>query len=116
MDNMQVVWTFGPDDKPLMLKIKEKVDFKAILYQPTSILDFCYLINDSKLLVSTSTGPMHLAGVLNIKTMSFFGNNLFASPKRWATISNKSKQSNLILDKKLDFKSIKNKLLNIVTQ
>jgi len=40
---------------------------------------------------------MHLAGMLNIKTISFFGDSLFASPKRWATISDTQKQHNFIL-------------------
>jgi ADP-heptose:LPS heptosyltransferase len=37
---------------------------------------------------------MHLAGLTNTNTISFFGNNLFASSKRWATISDKSCQNN----------------------
>jgi len=60
---------------------------------------YCFLIRDSELLVSTSTGPMHLAGVLNIKTVSFFGSNLFASSKRWATVSEANKQLNIEIDK-----------------
>ena len=42
---------------------------------------------------------MHLAGALNIKTVSFFGNSLFASSKRWATVSETSKQLNIEIDK-----------------
>ena len=42
---------------------------------------------------------MHLAGALNIKTVSFFGNNLFASSKRWATVSETNKQLNIEIDK-----------------
>jgi ADP-heptose:LPS heptosyltransferase len=40
---------------------------------------------------------MHLAGALNIKTVSFFGSGLFASPKRWATVSDVTNQNNLII-------------------
>ena len=42
---------------------------------------------------------MHLAGVLNIQTISFFGSNLFASSKRWATVSEANKQLNIEIDK-----------------
>jgi len=35
--------------------------------------------------------------MLNIKTISFFGDSLFASPKRWATISDTQKQHNFVL-------------------
>ena len=44
--------------------------------------------------ISTSTGPMHLAGAVNIKTLSFFGDSLFASSKRWASVNDKNKQNN----------------------
>ncbi|MBA5248713.1 MAG: glycosyltransferase family 9 protein, partial [Gammaproteobacteria bacterium] len=99
LGNIQIIWIFGPDD----LRAKEKVEVLIpkidIIYQPLTLLDYCYLINGSALLISTSTGPMHLAGALNINTMSFFGNNLFASPKRWATVSEQNKQCNIVLNK-----------------
>jgi ADP-heptose:LPS heptosyltransferase len=49
---------------------------------------------------------MHLAGALNIKTVSFFGNNLFASSKRWATISDPTQQNNLVINNKTKIKII----------
>ena len=96
VDNVQVIWTFGPDDLKAQDHIKEFIPTQDIIYQPPTLLDFCYLIKDSELMISTSTGPMHLAGMLNIKTVSFFGDNLFASPKRWATVSDIKKQHNMI--------------------
>ncbi len=99
INNIQVVFTFGPDDLANKEKLQKSLNFKALIYQPPTLMDFCYLINDSELLISTSTGPMHLAGALNIKTISFFGNTLFASPKRWATVSDSDKQSNFILER-----------------
>jgi ADP-heptose:LPS heptosyltransferase len=110
--NIQIVWTFGPDDldaKNHFTKIAPKRD---IIFQPETLLDFCYLINDSELLISTSTGPMHLAGLLNIKTISFFGDDLFSSPKRWATVSDPNKQHNFIAIN-ADFNKIKN-ILRII--
>jgi ADP-heptose:LPS heptosyltransferase len=40
---------------------------------------------------------MHLAGLSNTATLSFFGTSLFASSARWASISDKSKQHNFEL-------------------
>ncbi len=97
IENIQVVFTFGPDDHQTQVKIQDLIPAEMMIYRPPTLLDFCHLINDSELLVSTSTGPMHLAGALNIKTISFFGNTPFASPKRWATVSAKNKQHNLII-------------------
>ena len=96
--NTQIIWVFGPDDLNAKNKIKVLIPDSDIIYQPPTLLDYCYLIRDSELLISTSTGPMHLAGALNIKTVSFFGNNLFASSKRWATVSESKKQLNIEID------------------
>lgn len=93
--NIQVVFTFGPDDLKLKDEIKNKVEFNAIFYESkTSIIDFCKLLAGFELFISTSTGPMHLAGAVNIKTISFFGDSAFASAKRWATVSEEINQNN----------------------
>ncbi len=87
---VKVVFTFGPDDKETKEYIEKNLDFDAVLYDSkSSLIDFCKLLSSFEIFVSTSTGPMHLAGAVNIKTLSFFGNSLFASAKRWATISEK---------------------------
>ncbi len=96
LNNIQIIWVFGPDDLGVKENIMGLIPDSDLIYKPPTLLDYCFLIRDSELLVSTSTGPMHLAGVLNIKTISFFGDSLFASPKRWATISEAKKQHNLI--------------------
>ena len=96
--NTQIIWVFGPDDLNAKEKVEGLIPDSDIIYQPTTLLDYCYLIRDSELLISTSTGPMHLAGALNIKTVSFFGSNLFASPKRWAAVNETGKQLNIQVD------------------
>jgi ADP-heptose:LPS heptosyltransferase len=99
LPNVQAVWVFGPDDLNTKEQIIRLIPESDMIYHPPTLLDYCFLIGDSELLISTSTGPMHLAGVLNIKTVSFFGNNLFASSKRWATVSETNKQLNIEIDK-----------------
>ena len=105
LPNVQVVWIFGPDDLGAKDKISALIPVSDIIHHPKTLLDYCFLIEDSELLISTSTGPMHLAGALNIKTVSFFGSSLFASSKRWATVSETCKQLNIEIDKdyKQDF-------------
>jgi ADP-heptose:LPS heptosyltransferase len=109
--NIQIIWIFGPDDLEAKEKIKNLMPQSDMVYQPSTLLDYCFLIRDSELLISTSTGPMHLAGALNIKTISFFGSNLFASPKRWATVSETCRQHNFIVNKKNQFKQIEKSML-----
>ncbi|CAB5494003.1 glycosyltransferase family 9 protein [Bathymodiolus thermophilus thioautotrophic gill symbiont] len=113
-DNAQIIWTFGPDDISTKNQLQAKINKKDIIYQPKTLLDFCNLINDSLLIISTSTGPMHLAGALNIQTIGFFGDNLFASPKRWATVNDSSKQHNFILNKHLKLTSVKQIIMKIL--
>ncbi len=114
ISNVQVVWTFGPDDLLTKEKTANQIDKNMIIFQPPSLLDFCDLMNDSKLLVSTSTGPMHLAGALNIKTISFFGDNLFASAKRWASVNNQNNQHNITISQSYDFDDIKNAMVDAI--
>jgi len=107
LDNVKVVWVFGPDDNNTKDQIKRLILNSDIIYNPASILDYCFLIRDSELLISTSTGPMHLAGMLNINTISFFGSNLFASPKRWSTVSDTNKQNNFIINDSFNLDNVK---------
>ncbi|AXX85251.1 glycosyltransferase family 9 protein [Aliarcobacter skirrowii] len=114
----EVVFSFGPDDEKSKEYIESKLDFKATIYNSKgTLLEFTKYIASSTLFVSTSTGPMHLAGATNSKTLSFFGDSLFASSKRWATISDEKYQNNFMLNKnysKDDYIKIENCLKEIL--
>jgi ADP-heptose:LPS heptosyltransferase len=114
LENTQIIWIFGPDDLKAKEQIKESIPKSDMIYQPPTLLDYCYLIRDSELLISTSTGPMHLAGALNIKTVSFFGDNLFASPKRWETVNDLNKQYNFIINKNFRLTNVKHTITDIL--
>ena len=80
-------------------EVKKLVDFEAYFFNSKlSLLDFCKLLTNFELFVSTSTGTMHLAGAVNIKTLSFFGNTLFASSNRWGSINEEHKQHNFMIE------------------
>ncbi|MDX4060686.1 glycosyltransferase family 9 protein [Aliarcobacter skirrowii] len=114
----EVVFSFGPDDEKSKEYIESKLDFKATIYNSKgTLLDFTKYIASSTLFVSTSTGPMHLAGASNSQTLSFFGDSLFASSKRWATVSDEKYQNNFMLNKnysKDDYIKIENCLKEIL--
>ncbi|MEJ5168695.1 MAG: glycosyltransferase family 9 protein [Arcobacteraceae bacterium] len=116
--HLKIVFTFGPDDKKSKEYITSQIDFDCIIYDSKlPLIDFCKLLCNFELLISTSTGPMHLAGAINIKTLSFFGSKLFASPRRWATVSDTENQSNFCIPHNYDrnlYKSIENKLHEII--
>jgi ADP-heptose:LPS heptosyltransferase len=117
-DRIKILFTFGPDDDKNKLYIEKQLDFNAkIINSSNSLLTFCQLLNNADLFVSTSTGPMHLAGALNINTFSFFGSSQFASPKRWATVSETSKQMNIVVPDQYSpeiYNMVAKKLDNIV--
>jgi len=117
-ENVKVIFTFGPDDSDSKKNIENNIDFTAELIDSKGpLVNFCKLISSCDVFVSTSTGPMHLAGALNIKTLSFFGDKLFASSKRWATISDKEKQSNFEVPKnygEVFYLKVEKQLNNIV--
>lgn len=98
LKNIQVVFTFGPDDLEAKKELESAIDLEAVFYESKGpIIDFCKLLSGFELFISTSTGPMHLAGAVNTKTISFFGDSLFASSKRWATVSEEKNQNNFML-------------------
>lgn len=114
----EIVFSFGPDDSKTKEYIENNLDFEATIYDSKgTLLDFTKYIASSSLFVSTSTGPMHLAGASNTKTLSFFGDSLFASSKRWATISDEKLQNNFMLSSnysKDDYLKIENRLKEIL--
>lgn len=118
-NKIKILFTFGPDDDENKLYIEKQLDFNAeVADSSNSLLTFCQLLNSVDLFVSTSTGPMHLAGALNINTFSFFGSSQFASPKRWATVSDMSKQINIVLPEQYSsatYNMIAKKLDNVVS-
>lgn len=117
-EKLEVVFSFGPDDNISKEYIKINLDFTATLRDDfISLYDFTKFIATSKLFVSTSTGPMHLAGLTNTTTLSFFGENLFASSKRWATISEKKYQNNYEVSanySKEFYKKIEDRMLELI--
>ena len=98
--------------------IEANLDFEAYIYESkVTLMDFARYIASSSLFVSTSTGPMHLAGASNSQTLSFFGDSLFASSKRWATVSDEKYQNNFMINKnytKEQYLQIENRLKEIL--
>lgn len=120
LKDIQVVFTFGPDDLEVKKELENIIDFDVIFYESKGpIIEFCKLLSGFELFISTSTGPMHLAGFVNIKTISFFGDSLFASSKRWATISEAKNQNNFMLSSSYSedvYLNIEKRVLEIIKE
>ncbi|BCG65772.1 MAG: hypothetical protein methR_P3628 [Methyloprofundus sp.] len=115
---IKVVFTFGPDDAASRDYIAKHIDFPAeLIDSKVSLVDFCKLLATFELFISTSTGPMQLAGALNIKTLSFFGDNSFAGANRWAPISDAERQVNFSVPENYTqdfYQSVEHKLAAIL--
>lgn len=115
----EVVFSFGPDDGASKEYITSKLDFPATIRDDfASLWDFTVFIATTKLFISTSTGPMHLAGLTNTITLSFFGSNLFASSKRWGTISDEKCQNNFEIPLGYGYEflnSVEKRMMEIIT-
>lgn len=102
-DTVNIAFTFGPADNSAKKYIKDHLDFDAEIKDNfKSLMDFSCYIKSLRIFVSTSTGPMHLAGAVNTRTLSFFGNSLFASDKRWKPLNDLSLQSNFLIPENYD--------------
>jgi len=110
-DKTKVIFTFGPDDREAYEYFKDK-DYE-IRDNFKSLVDFTKFLSTLKLFVSTSTGPMHLAALSNTPTLSFFGDTLFASAKRWKSISDEKLQNNFMIPS-TNLKTIKKRLNEII--
>ena len=91
---VQVVMTFGPDETQLRQEAMDKSKGLDIIFYTSQegLVAFAKLLASFRLFVSTSTGTYHLAAAVGTQTMTFFGDSLFASVKRWKAISEAEKQ------------------------
>ena len=49
--------------------------------------DFSLAIACADLFIAGSTGPLHIAGALNVPTIGFYPSRLSAQPQRWRPIN-----------------------------
>jgi len=97
-EEYQVVFTFGPGEDNLYETVNQAGLKDVVLYKSEgSIMDFAKLISSFKLFISTSTGTYHLAAMVGTPTMTFFADTLFASSKRWKSISDEGIQQNYMI-------------------
>ncbi len=81
--------TAGPGELARASELSEKIsDISHVLYESKEgIINFCKLINTADLYISGSTGPLHIAGALDVPTVAFYPSKKSASPVRWQTLN-----------------------------
>jgi ADP-heptose:LPS heptosyltransferase len=76
-----------------------------IHYSKGNIVDFCKFISIADIFISGSTGPLHIAGALNIRTVAFYPSRKSATSLRWQTLNVADRRLAYTLGKNADEKS-----------
>ncbi len=91
--DFEIVFIFGPAELALMndelFKIKQRVYNFKIVEGNLTVKQLAYFIKKLNCLVSGSTGPMHIAGLMDTPTVSIFSNKLSHNYKKWHPLNNK---------------------------
>jgi ADP-heptose:LPS heptosyltransferase len=87
-EQVYFIITAGPDE------LENANDLSVLLHAPHhihhskgSIVDFCKFISITDIFISGSTGPLHIAGALNIRTIAFYPSRKSATSLRWQTLN-----------------------------
>ena len=85
----QLVISAGPDEiQPAQHLLNLTKSLQPIIYHSTSGLEkFAQHIAVANLFISGSTGPLHIAGALNIPTVGFYTRRRSATCLRWQTLN-----------------------------
>ena len=73
-----------------------------IHYSTGSLIDFCKFISVTDVFISGSTGPLHIAGAINICTVAFYPSRKSATSLRWQTLNDTNKRLAFTLDSRTD--------------
>jgi len=92
--NVFIIITAGPGEQKNAEKLSGlmKNCKHYIHYSTTDIIDFCKFINLCDVFISGSTGPLHIAGALNIYTAAFYPARQSATSLRWQTLNSDEKR------------------------
>ena len=70
----RVIFTGGSDDRSRVVEIIDRMDEMPInVAGQTSLKELAYLYSRCRLMISTDTGPMHMAAAMDCPVVAFFG-------------------------------------------
>lgn len=93
-NNYTIVITAGPDEIEFANKISHQISDTPHIVYPSidGLLNFINIIQLCDLFISSSTGPLHIAGALNKPTAAFYQRRRSATPLRWQTLNTQDKR------------------------
>ncbi len=90
----QWVLTCGPGEEHSVESLHQRIpdDVESVVYRSTEgLAAFAKSIATAQLMVAGSTGPLHVAGALDVPTVGFFPAKRSATPLRWRPCNSESR-------------------------
>jgi ADP-heptose:LPS heptosyltransferase len=98
--------TAGPDELTQAENLSTLVNAPHhVHYSTGGLIDFCKLISVADVFISGSTGPLHIAGALNIRTVAFYPSRKSATALRWQTLNDTDRRLAFTIDSDTDVKT-----------
>ncbi len=93
-NNIYFIITAGPEEKEHAEKLSELLtNVRHHVYHSTgNLVDFAKFVSICDIFISGSTGPLHIAAALNLKTVAFYPAKKSATSLRWQTINDADKR------------------------
>jgi len=99
--------TAGPGESETAKNLSELINSGHHIHvSEGSIVDFCKTINIADLYISGSTGPLHIAGALNIRTVAFYPTKRSATQLRWQTVNDTDKRLAFSINKNANIEEV----------
>ncbi|MBL7004921.1 MAG: glycosyltransferase family 9 protein [Gammaproteobacteria bacterium] len=87
-NGLQVVLTAGPGETELVAEVSANLTTPHTVYHSKKgLLAFMQLISVADLFIGGSTGPLHIAGAYDVKTVGFYPRRRSATSLRWKTLN-----------------------------
>jgi ADP-heptose:LPS heptosyltransferase len=105
--DIHFVITAGPDEIETAnsLASQLKTPSHSVYHSTEGLASFAHFINIADLFISGSTGPLHLAGALNVPTAAFYPARRSATSLRWQTLNDENRRISFSPDKYIDASS-----------
>jgi len=89
-----VIVTAGPGEEKIAKNLSKKIHTvsHAIYISTEGLKVFAQHIQFADLFLSGSTGPLHIAGALNVATVGFYPRRRSATPLRWQTLNSEQRR------------------------
>lgn len=90
-----IVITAGPGETDIAHELSKKIgtdSAHSIFDSKKGLIDFSKHLQFAELFISGSTGPLHIAGALDVPTAAFYPRRRSATPLRWQTLNSPDKR------------------------